>query len=190
MKPADIVSKRSPPVLVVLGALCMAAAAEAQINWHAPRAAGRVWEDKIDENNRQARNRTPEQRAEAEAADAAWNAPLSIGDIEYTLARHKADYERRLRLGKSFADEWLDRTARMDRFKREGSGAVRQSPDTQASPAKVTACSADALPAAQRARMQREYSSRAEHDGVAAADDWAKMQGLQFYQRLVSEGKC
>lgn len=105
--------------LAILSAICFSTSAQAQIDWRAPGAAGKVWGDKIDENNREARNRTPEERARADAADAAWDAPLSQADIAATLKRNRAEYDRKLRLGKGHADRWLDRTARLERLERQ-----------------------------------------------------------------------
>lgn len=110
-------------VLLALALLSQAAPLQAQIDWHAPRQAGRVWERKIDENNLEASRRSAEQRAQAAAADAAWDAPLSAADLEATRARNRAEYERRLRLGEGFAENWLDRTARLERLERQEKGA-------------------------------------------------------------------
>ena len=51
-------------------------------------------------------------------------------------------------------------------------------------------CSADALPAADRARMEAEYTRRARTDGKASADAWVRQEGIRFHARLVKEGKC
>jgi hypothetical protein len=51
-------------------------------------------------------------------------------------------------------------------------------------------CSADALPAAERGRMQTEYQRRVQTDGKASADAWAREQARQFRQRLVAQGVC
>lgn len=164
--------------------------AYAQINWHAPRAAGRVWEDKIDENNRQDRQRTAEQRAQAAAADAAWEAPLSTEDLQGTLSHNRDEYERQLRLGKGFADNWLDRTARMERFKRDNGGNIAA---TSAAPRAIKAdanCSADALPIPERRQMETEYVSRFKNDGRASADAWAQEQGRRFRKKLQGDGIC
>ena len=178
-------------LLPALATLCSTAPAYAQINWHAPRQAGKVWERKIDENNREARNRSAEQQAQAEAAEAAWDAPLTAADLQGTLARNRAEYERRLRLGKGFADQWLDRTARMERFKRSENGAPANArADTPGNSRLSAACSADALPAAKRKRMETEYASRFRNDGKASADAWAHEQGRRFRQKLTAQGTC
>lgn len=51
-------------------------------------------------------------------------------------------------------------------------------------------CSADALPAAERARMQIEYRRRVRVHGKASADAWVGDQGRRFHQQLVAEGIC
>lgn len=176
-------------ILFSFAVLAIAAPVHAQIDWHAPRAAGRVWEDKIDENNRQDANRTAAQRAQAEAADAAWDAPLSEADLQGTLARNRAEYDRRLRLGQGFADNWLDRTARMERFQRGKDGSAAP-PISAAAPPAASACSAAALPASERQRMEAEYARRFTEDGKASADGWAQEQGRRFRQELTAQGIC
>lgn len=52
------------------------------------------------------------------------------------------------------------------------------------------ACSADALPAADRRRMETEYFRRARADGKASADAWVREQGMRFRQQLVAKGVC
>lgn len=51
-------------------------------------------------------------------------------------------------------------------------------------------CSADALPAAERRRMQIEYQRRLRADGKTSADAWVREQGRRFHQRLVAQGVC
>jgi len=51
-------------------------------------------------------------------------------------------------------------------------------------------CSADALPAAERRRMQIEYQRRVRADGKTSADAWVKEQARRFHQQLVAEGVC
>ena len=51
-------------------------------------------------------------------------------------------------------------------------------------------CSADALPIAERRRMQAEYQRRLRADGKSSADAWVKEQGRRFRERLVAEGVC
>lgn len=109
-------------ILPVLVTLCLAAPAFAQIDFRSPRAAGRVWEKKIIDNNAEARN----QSAAADAADAAWEKPLSASELEGTRARNRAEYDRRItRYGKGHTDRWLDRLARQERFERSGSAGSR-----------------------------------------------------------------
>lgn len=175
--------------LTILCASCLATSAHAQINWHAPAAAGKVWGDKIDENNREARNRTPEQQAQAEAADAAWEAPLSQADMTATRERNRAEYNSKLRLGQGHADRWLDHTARMERFKR-AEGIPLASRQIASEPRAATNCSTRSLPLSERRRMESEYGSRFTKDGKASADAWAHEQGRRFRAKLVAEGQC
>lgn len=58
------------------------------------------------------------------------------------------------------------------------------------SKARSGACSADALPAADRRQMETEYVRRARTDGKASADAWVREQGMRFRQKLVAEGIC
>lgn len=51
-------------------------------------------------------------------------------------------------------------------------------------------CSADALPAADRRRMESEYMRRARADGKASADAWVREQGIRFHKKLVADGVC
>jgi len=51
-------------------------------------------------------------------------------------------------------------------------------------------CSADALPAAERSRMQAEYKRRVIAEGKASADAWVREQGRLFRQKLVDQGVC
>ena len=51
-------------------------------------------------------------------------------------------------------------------------------------------CSAEALPAAERRRMQAEYQRRLRADGKSNADAWVKEQGRRFRERLIAEGVC
>lgn len=51
-------------------------------------------------------------------------------------------------------------------------------------------CSADALPAADRKRMEAEYMRRLRADGKASADAWVREQGRRFHMKLVADGVC
>lgn len=51
-------------------------------------------------------------------------------------------------------------------------------------------CSADALPAADRRRMEQEYARRLRADGKASADAWVAEQGRLFRIKLVADGIC
>ena len=52
------------------------------------------------------------------------------------------------------------------------------------------ACSADALPAADRKRMEAEYMRRLKSSGKASADAYAQRQGRLYRQKLEAEGVC
>ncbi|MFV0625421.1 hypothetical protein ACBY01_15610 [Sphingomonas sp. ac-8] len=51
-------------------------------------------------------------------------------------------------------------------------------------------CSADALPVAERRRMEQEYVRRARIDGKASANAWVIEQGRRFREKLVAAGIC
>ncbi len=51
-------------------------------------------------------------------------------------------------------------------------------------------CSADALPAADRRRLEADYVRRARADGKASADAWVREQGRQFRLKLIAQGVC
>lgn len=51
-------------------------------------------------------------------------------------------------------------------------------------------CSADTLPAAEKAAMEREYATRAREDGKASADAWLQREARAFLARLVDQGVC
>ncbi|MFC4255030.1 hypothetical protein GRI97_06305 [Altererythrobacter xixiisoli] len=72
-----------------------------------------------------------------------------------------------------------------DRYQREQRGNNRSERRAQ-----TRECSADALPAADRQRMEAEYARRFRSDGKASADAWVREQGKQFHLRLVAEGVC
>ena len=54
----------------------------------------------------------------------------------------------------------------------------------------ATRCSADALPAAERRRLEQEYARRLKADGKPSADRWVAQQGQLFRARLVKQGVC
>lgn len=65
-----------------------------------------------------------------------------------------------------------------------------QAEDDRASASSSAGCSADALPAADRRRMEAEYVRRARTDGRSSADAWVREQGIRFRQQLVAQGVC
>lgn len=75
-----------------------------------------------------------------------------------------------------------------DRYDREQRAKPRR-PDP--APTRTSAgCSADALPAAQRRRLETEYVQRAKASGRASADAWIREQGMRFRQQLIARGVC
>lgn len=56
--------------------------------------------------------------------------------------------------------------------------------------ASARACSAEALPATERRKMEAEYVRRIVKDGKASADAWVQEQGRRFRMKLVEEGAC
>lgn len=84
--------------------------AQAQVNYHQAQQAGKVWGDKIGENNRQdakARN------AKKNSQGIRYDAPLTTADMEAAKARKPADYQRLYdSVGKKNADRWLEFEAR------------------------------------------------------------------------------
>lgn len=56
--------------------------------------------------------------------------------------------------------------------------------------ADASACSAEALPAADRRRMEAEYHRILRSQGRASADAWVHEQGRLFRQKLVAQGVC
>lgn len=51
-------------------------------------------------------------------------------------------------------------------------------------------CSVDALPAAERRAMEREYMRRLAAEGRGPADLWVREQGRLFRERLTQQGVC
>jgi hypothetical protein len=83
---------------------------------------GKVWERKIIENNQKARN----QGAEADAADAAFEEPLTAAELQGTLARNRVEYDRRVkRYDRGHTDRWPARLARGERFEHSGNAGSR-----------------------------------------------------------------
>lgn len=71
-----------------------------------------------------------------------------------------------------------------DRYRRN------QRRTTRAPAATPQRCSADAMPAAQRRQIEREYARRVKANGRASAHRWAAEQGRLFRAQLVREGVC
>lgn len=91
--------------------------ANAQVDYHRAQQAGKVWERKNDERNRQQRVRGDRRNSEGVPFDA----PLTDADRAWTLSQgsNRADYERlRRSVGRDNAERWLELTARQARAKR------------------------------------------------------------------------
>lgn len=86
------------------------------VDYHRAQQAGKVWGDKIDENNRQnaaARN------ARTNSEGVRYDAPLTAADRATALAANRADYDKLLNsVGRKNADRWLDFKARRARAER------------------------------------------------------------------------
>ncbi len=86
------------------------------VDYHRAQQAGKVWGDKIDENNRQgaaARN------ARTNSQGVRYDAPLTASDRATSLTANRADYDELLNsVGKKNAERWLDFKARRERAER------------------------------------------------------------------------
>lgn len=183
---------------MTVGALILAVvapfpAAGQFVDYHKAQQAGKVWRDKITDNNRDAARRTAQQRRQAAAADARWDAPLSQADLAGTRARNRAEYDRKLKLGQGFADRWLDRTARLERDRRQRgirtASVATSSAGTAARPLNTAAgCTADALPPDERRGMEAEFNRRIARDGRPRAVAWLKTQANDFKLRMQAQG--
>ena len=109
---------RPIPLLIVATSFAvMPLIAQAQgVDYHKAQQAGKVWERKQTENNRErARSRQTSMNSEG----IAFNAPLSRADRERFLAANRPGYDRLVRsVGRSNADRWLEMRARQERSKR------------------------------------------------------------------------
>ena len=69
-----------------------------------------------------------------------------------------------------------------------------RAPDPKKKPraraSRVSSCSPDAMPAAEKRALNAEYARRAKSDGKARADAWVRVEGIRFHQRLVADGVC
>jgi hypothetical protein len=86
------------------------------VDYHKGQQAGKVWDDKVGENNRraaQARN------AQRNSQGVRYDAPLTQRDREAALSANRAAYQRlHGSVGKKNADRWLDFKARALRARR------------------------------------------------------------------------
>lgn len=76
-----------------------------------------------------------------------------------------------------------DRYDRERRAKQKARNAPRARPASEA-------CSADAVPVADRRRIESEYARRARVDGKASADIWVREEGLRYRMKMVKQGVC
>lgn len=82
-----------------------------------------------------------------------------------------------------------------DRYRQEQAdkrkqGAARSSSSHPSASSSRQTCSADALPAADRKRMETEYARRMKTSGKASADAYVQRQGRLYRQKLEAEGIC
>lgn len=109
------------------------------------------------------------------AAPALFATALSAQDSN-TLNRHLEQQQwQRLQ-------DHQNQSRQMDARDRDTSQAARRTPPQ--------ACSADALPAADRRRLEAEYVRRVRSDGRASADAWVREQGQRFRLTLEARGVC
>lgn len=108
---------RAIPLLIAATSLAIPSVAGAQgVDYHKAQQAGKVWGDKLDENNRQ---RARARQASVNSEGVAYNAPITAADRDRFLAANRADYDRLLRsVGRKNADKWLEIRARQERAKR------------------------------------------------------------------------
>lgn len=112
--------KATPGLLAVMTGLmiaCPAIPASAQgVDYHKAQQAGKVWGDKINENNRQ---KAAARNARRNSQGIRYDAPLTASDRATALAANQADYRKLLNsVGKKNADRWLDFKARRARAER------------------------------------------------------------------------
>lgn len=86
------------------------------VDYHKSQQAGKVWGDKIDENNRrEAKSRNARRNSEGVRYDA----PLTQRDRADAMAAERAEYQKLYdSVGKKNADRWLDFKARAMRARR------------------------------------------------------------------------
>lgn len=86
------------------------------VDYHKSQQAGKVWGDKIAENNRRA---AQSRNARRNSQGVRYDAPLTERDRAAALAANRADYQRLYdSVGKKNADRWLDFKARAMRARR------------------------------------------------------------------------
>lgn len=113
-------TKAIPGIFAIMAGVviaCTATPARAQsVDYHKAQQAGKVWGNKIDENNR--RNAAAK-NARKNSKGVRYDAPLTASDRATALAANRARYQKLLNsVGKKNADRWLDFEARRVRAQR------------------------------------------------------------------------
>jgi hypothetical protein len=99
-------------IALLSGGALLVPEVQAQIDYRAPRDASRPWQRKLDEYNREAKQRSEGDKV----ADALWEAPVTPEELARARSSHQAEYEaKRQRFGNSYADNWLERQIRNER---------------------------------------------------------------------------
>ena len=104
------------PVMAVMIAATSVSAQAQGVDYHKAQQAGKVWGDKVSENNRRnaaARN------ARVNSQGVRYDAPLTAADRQAALAANRAQYQKLLNsVGKKNAERWLEFKARSHRAQR------------------------------------------------------------------------
>lgn len=105
-----------PALLAAALALAASLPVTAQVNYHQAQQAGKVWGDKIGENNRQAAR---ERNARKNSEGVRYDAPLTAADLAAARTASRADYDRLVdSVGPKNANRWLEFEARKIRAAR------------------------------------------------------------------------
>lgn len=156
--------------------------AQAQgVNYIQAQQAGKVWGDKISENNRKAaaQGRGMDQRAPTPA------------ELNAARALHRSDYDRLVNsVGTKNADKWLDWRARADRRDRKPGAKLASAAQRKPTPAPSGSCSTAAWSPGERRRLEAEFALRMRRDGRESAGAWAHEQGRLLREKLTADGSC
>ena len=113
MKPVSGISACVAGIMIAGAAIPASAQG---VDYHKAQQAGKVWGDKISENNRQS---AADRNARVNSEGVRYDAPLTASDRAAALAANRVEYQRLLNsVGKKNADRWLDFKARRDRAQR------------------------------------------------------------------------